>query len=218
MNLLRFTSTKSKSDSISLQSYVDRMKDGQKHIYFISAANQEEAEKSPMLEAVTSKGYEVLYFVENLDEYMNLSEYDDYQLQSVSKEGLELDSSKKKKKYLEDKAEEFEELRDWLKDIYGDKVTKVEVSQRLESTPMAIVTSKYGVSANMERLNKGQAFGADAQTATKILEINFRHPIIKALKKSSKDGPKEQKNIDLANLLYDSASISSGFAIDGKEA
>merc|ERR1712096_141469 len=173
------------------------MKDGQKHIYFISAANQAEAEKSPMLEAVTSKGYEVLYFVENLDEYMNLSEYDDYQLQSVSKEGLELDSSKKKKKYLEDK---FEELRDWLKDIYGDKVTKVEVSQRLETTPMAIVTSKYGVSANMERLNKGQAFGADAQTATKILEINFRHPIIIGLKKTAKDGPKEQKNIDLANL------------------
>merc|ERR1712036_61771 len=96
LNLLRFTSTKSKNDAISLQSYVDRMKDGQKHIYFISAANQEEAEKSPMLEAVSSKGFEVLYFVENMD----LSEYDDYQLQSVSKEGLELDSSKKKKKYL----------------------------------------------------------------------------------------------------------------------
>merc|ERR1711881_583564 len=132
LNLLRFTSTKSKNDAISLQSYVDRMKDGQKHIYFISAANQEEAEKSPMLEAVSSKGYEVLYFVENLDEYMNLSEYDDYQLQSVSKEGLELDSSKKKKKYFEEKAEETEEFRDWLKETYGDKITKVEVSQRLE--------------------------------------------------------------------------------------
>merc|ERR1711959_658458 len=126
--------------------------------------------------------------------------------------------SKKKKKYYEEKAEETEEFRDWLKETYGDKITKVEVSQRLESTPMAIVTSKYGVSANMERLNKGQAFGADAQTATKILEINFRHPLIKALKKTSKDDPKAQKNIDLANLLYDSAAISSGFSIDGKDA
>merc|ERR1712096_152895 len=119
------------------------MKDGQKHIYFISAANQAEAEKSPMLEAVTSKGYEVLYFVENLDEYMNLSEYDDYQLQSVTKDGLELGETKAEKQFWEDKKEEFEKFTEWYKEVLGAGVNKVQISTRLADTPITVVTSKF---------------------------------------------------------------------------
>merc|ERR1712217_347267 len=89
LNLLRFPSTASE-DPVSLQSYVDRMKDGQENIYFISAASLEEAKDSPFLEQVTKKGFEVVFFVDNLDEYMNLSEYDDYSLQAITKEGLDL--------------------------------------------------------------------------------------------------------------------------------
>merc|ERR1712187_595955 len=89
LNLLRFTSTFSPDVPISLQSYVDRMKDGQDNIYFISAASIEEAKDSPFLERVTKKGFEVVFFTDNLDEYMNLSEYDDYSLQAITKEGLD---------------------------------------------------------------------------------------------------------------------------------
>merc|ERR1711941_209007 len=118
LNLLRFPSTASE-DPVSLQSYVDRMKDGQENIYFISAASLEEAKDSPFLEQVTKRGYEVLFFVDNLDEYMNLNEFDDYTLQAITKEGLDLAEGRGAKKYLESKEEEFEDLTEWMKDVYG---------------------------------------------------------------------------------------------------
>merc|ERR1719499_1359341 len=176
LNLLRFPSTAS-DEPVSLQSYVDRMKDGQENIYFISAGSLEEAKDSPFLEQVTKKGFEVLFFVDNLDEYMNLNEFDDFTLQAITKEGLDLNEGRAAKKYMEDKEEEFEDLTECLKDVYGDKITKVALSNRLEETPMIIVTTKYGYSANMERIARGQAFGSKNPTkASKILEVNFRHP------------------------------------------
>merc|ERR1719229_2179113 len=167
---------------ISLQSYVDSMPEKQKNIYYISAASMEEAQRSPFLERVKAKGFEVLYFVENLDEYLNIQEFEDYPLQSVTKEGLDLGDGKGLESYMEEKEEEFKPLTDWLKEAYGSKVSKVTLSSRLESSPMIIPTGKYGQTANMERITAGQAFGRGSQKATKILEINFRHPIIKALK------------------------------------
>jgi heat shock protein beta len=212
LNLLRFPSTAS-DEPVSLQSYVDRMKDGQENIYFISAGSLEEAKDSPFLEQVTKKGFEVLFFVDNLDEYMNLNEFDDFALQAITKEGLDLNEGRAAKKYMEDKEEEFEDLTEWLKDVYGDKITKVALSNRLEETPMIIVTTKYGYSANMERIARGQAFGSKNPTkASKILEVNFRHPVIVALKdKVEKDSDAAK---DLAQLLFDSALLQSGFIIE----
>merc|ERR1719323_1576373 len=212
LNLLRFPSTASE-DPVSLQSYVDRMKDGQENIYFISAASLEEAKDSPFLEQVTKRGFEVLFFVDNLDEYMNLNEFDDFTLQAITKEGLDLNEGRAAKKYMEDKEEEFEDLTEWLKDVYGDKVTKVTLSNRLEETPMIIVTTKYGYSANMERIARGQAFGSKNPTkASKILEVNFRHPVIIALKDKVESDTDAAK--DLAELLFDSALLQSGFIIE----
>merc|ERR1712179_41000 len=176
LNLLRFPSTASE-EPVSLQSYVDRMKDGQENIYFISAASLEEAKDSPFLEQVTKRGYEVLFFIDNLDEYMNLNEFDDFTLQAITKEGLDLNEGRAAKKYLEEKEEEFEDVTEWMKELYGSAVTKVALSDRLEETPMIVITTKYGYSANMERISRGQAFGNRSPTkASKILEINFRHP------------------------------------------
>merc|ERR1719167_1365616 len=158
------------------------MKDGQENIYFISAAYLEEARDSPLLEQVT-------------------------------KEGFDLNEGRGAKKYMEEKEEEFEDLTEWLKELYGDKVTKVVLSNRLEETPMIIVTTKYGYSANMERIARGQAFGSKNPTkASKILEVNFRHPVIVALKDSIADDTESAK--DLAQLLYDSALLQSGFVIE----
>merc|ERR1712048_25658 len=212
LNLLRFPTTAS-ATPVSLQSYVDRMKDGQENIYFISAASLEEAKDSPFLEQVTKKGFEVVFFVDNLDEYMNLNEFDDFTLQAITKEGLDLNEGRGAKKYMEQKEEEFEDLTEWLKDVYGDKVTKVTLSNRLEETPMIIVTTKYGYSANMERIARGQAFGSKNPTkASKILEVNFRHPVIIGLKDKIADDTDAAK--DLAELLFDSALLQSGFIIE----
>merc|ERR1719433_2482605 len=213
LNLLRFPSTFSPDAPVSLQSYVDRMKDGQENIYYISAASIEEAKDSPFLERVTKKGFEVVFFVDNLDEYMNLNEFDDFTLQAITKEGLDLNEGRAAKKYMEEKEEEFEDLTEWLKEVYGDKVTKVVLSNRLEETPMIIVTTKYGYSANMERIARGQAFGSKSPTkANKILEVNFRHPVIMALKEKI-DGDADAAK-DLASLLLDSALLQSGFVIE----
>lgn len=214
LNLLRFPTTASE-EPVSLQSYVDRMKDGQENIYFISASSLEQAKDSPFLEQVTKKGYEVVFFIDNLDEYMNLSEFDDFTLQAITKEGLDLNEGRAAKKYMEEKEEAFEDLTEWLKELYGDKITKVSVSNRLEETPMIIVTTKYGYSANMERIARGQAFGSKNPTkASKILEINFRHPVIIALKEQVSGDADSEKAKDLAQLLFDSALLQSGFVIE----
>merc|ERR1719454_2783978 len=215
LNLLRFPSTFSPDAPISLNSYVDRMKDGQDNIYYISAASIEEAKESPFLERVTAKGFEVVFFTDNLDEYMNLNEFDDFTLQAITKEGLDLNEGRAAKKYMEEKEEEFEDLTEWLKDVYGDKVSKVALSDRLEETPMIVVTTKYGYSANMERISRGQAFGNRSPTkASKILEINFRHPVIIAMKDAVADDSDSDEAKDLAKLLFDSALLQSGFVIE----
>merc|ERR1719419_2035132 len=133
----------------------------------------------------------------------------------TTKEGLDLNEGRQAKKYMEDKEEEFEDLTEWLKELYGSAVTKVALSDRLEETPMIIVTTKYGYSANMERIARGQAFGSRSPTkASKILEINFRHPVIVALKDMVSDDSENENAKDLAKLLYDSALLQSGFVIE----
>jgi heat shock protein beta len=215
LNLLRFPSTFSPDAPVSLQSYVDRMKDGQEVIYFISAASLDEAKDSPALESVTKRGYEVIFFTDNLDEYMNLNDFDDYTMQAITKEGLDLGEGSAAKKYLEEKEEEFEGLVEWLGEIYGSKVSKTVLSAQLESVPMYVKTTKYGYSANMERIAKGQAFGSKSPTkASKILEVNFRHPLVKSLKEKVAADAEDDSAKDLALLMFDSALLQSGFAIE----
>jgi len=193
------------------------MKDGQENIYFLSAPSIGEAKDSPFLERVTKKGFEVLFFTDNLDEYMNLNEFDDYSLQAITKEGLDLNDGKAAKAYMEEKEEAFEDLTEWLKELYGEKVTKVQLSDRLEETPMIVITTKYGYSANMERIARGQAFGSKSPSkASKILEINFRHPIIRKLNEMVASDPDNEDSADLANLLFDSALLQSGFIIEAE--
>eukprot|EP00483_Globobulimina_turgida_P001296 UN01298 len=124
------------------------------------------------------------------------------------------------KDFIADKDSEFEDLKTWFKDIYGSRVSKVVVSSSLADSPMAIGTAKYGYSAYMEKLTKSQAFGAGGGgiKATKILQINYRHPVIIDLKNRIEDGEGED-NVeleDLANLLLDVALIKSGFEIDNE--
>merc|ERR1711879_1085761 len=113
-----------------------------------------------------------------------------------------------------EKKEEFQELVDWLKDLYDKKVNKVEISLRLESSPLVIVTTKYGSTANMERITKGQAFGRSGGKATKVVEINPRHPLMIALRDKLKEDKESQELKDYANVLFDMALIQSGFSIE----
>merc|ERR1712003_397426 len=218
LDLLRFPTSKSKDVQLSLSQYVSRMQPGQKHIYYISGPSIEEVEASPFMERLKKRDWEVLYFVDNLDEYLNLQDYDDYQFQAINKDGTEFDGQRMQD-FLAEKEEEFEDLKTWLKDIYGSRISKVVVSSSLTESPMAIGTAKYGYSAYMEKLTKSQAFGAGQNIkATKILQINYRHPVMIDMKNRIEDGEGEDNAQleDLATLLLDVALIKSGFEIDNE--
>merc|ERR1711872_1167551 len=114
---------------------------------------------SAFVERVKKRGFEVIYMTEPIDEYcvQQLKEYDGKTLVSVTKEGLELPIDEEEKKAFEEKKAKFEDLCKVMKDILDKKVEKVNVSNRLVSSPCCIVTAQYGWSANMERIMKAQA-------------------------------------------------------------
>merc|ERR1711971_523484 len=148
-----------------------------------------------------------------------MGDYDDYALQAINKEGAELDGEKMKD-FIAGKDEDFEDLKVWLKETYGARVSKVQVSSSLADSPMAIGTAKYGYSAYMEKLTKSQAFGAGGGIkATKILQINYRHPLMIDMKNRVEDGEGEDNAQleDYANLLLDVALLKSGFEMDNED-
>merc|ERR1719379_1055951 len=166
--LLRFKSSHDGGEKwTSLEEYVGRMKDWQNSIYYISGKSLEEVKESAFLEKLKAKGLEVLFLVDPIDEYaiQNLTEFDGKKLQSVTKENLQFgDDTDEDKKRAELYKEKFNPLSDWLKNTYGDKVEKVAVSTRIETTPCVFVTSQYGYSANMERIMNSQAFSDNKRT------------------------------------------------------
>lgn len=217
--LLRFTTSKSEGKLIGLEDYVDRMKEGQKAIYFITGESEKAVRSSPFLERLTKKGYEVVLMVDPLDEYLSqsLTEFDGKPLKSITRANLVLDDDDKER--LSKLKDEFKEVTTWLEKVYGDRVQTVTVSNRISHSPCVLVTGEYGWSANMERIMKAQTFAnvdeASYMFSRKTMEINPYHPIIKALKSKIADGSvgTDDKNlVNDANLLYDAALLVSGFS------
>merc|ERR1712147_617131 len=152
--LLRYK-TSGQEEITSFKDYVSRMKDAQKDIYYITGANLDAVKNSSFVERLVKRGFEVLYMVDPIDEYcvQQLKEYDGKNLVSVTKEGLELPEDDEKKKTEEQKAE-FEPLCKLIKEVLGDKTEKVVVGTRIAESPVVLVTSEHGWSANMERIMK----------------------------------------------------------------
>merc|ERR1712063_49098 len=220
-NLLRYYSSHDGGEErTTLADYVTRMKDNQKDIYFITGESVDIVKNSAFVERVTKRGFEVLYMCEPIDEYcvQQLREYDGKNLVSVTKEGLELPEDEEEKKKFEETKAKLQPLCDVMKNILDKKVEKVVVSNRMVSSPCCIVTSQYGLSANMERIMKAQAL-KDTSTmgymaAKKHLEINPDHSIVKALKERV-DGDKNDKSVkDLVMLMFEAALLSSGFSLE----
>jgi molecular chaperone HtpG len=186
--LLRFHTSKSGEDLISFKDYISRMKEGQKSVYYITGESRAAVAASPFLEGLKKRGYEVLYLVDPIDEYMvqQLKEYDGKKLVSCTKEGLELDDTEDEKKKKEELKARFEPLCKLMKDVLGDKVEKVVVSTRIDESPCVLVTSEHGWTANMERIMKAQALRDNSMTSymmsKKTMEINPNNAIVAELR------------------------------------
>ncbi|XP_077408775.1 heat shock protein HSP 90-alpha [Vanacampus margaritifer] len=218
--LLRYYTSASGEELISLKDYVTRMKDNQKHIYYITGETKDQVANSAFVERLRKAGLEVIYMIEPIDEYcvQQLKEFEGKNLVSVTKEGLELPEDEDEKKKQEEKAAQFENLCNIMKDILEKKVEKVIVSNRLVSSPCCIVTSTYGWTANMERIMKAQALRDNTtmgyMAAKKHLEINPEHPIMGTLRQKAEADKNDKSVKDLVILLFETALLSSGFTLD----
>ncbi|XP_073434100.1 heat shock protein HSP 90-alpha [Dendrobates tinctorius] len=218
--LLRYYTSASGDEMVSLKDYCTRMKENQKHIYYITGETKEQVAHSAFVERLRKHGLEVIYMIEPIDEYcvQQLKEFEGKTLVSVTKEGLELPEDEEEKKRQEEKKAKFENLCKIMKDILEKKVEKVVVSNRLVTSPCCIVTSTYGWTANMERIMKAQALRDNStmgyMAAKKHLEINPDHSIVETLRQKA-DADKNDKSVkDLVILLFETALLSSGFSLE----
>merc|ERR1712022_54458 len=217
--LMRYHTSKSGDEQISLKEYIDRMKEGQNDIYYITGESIAAVSSSPFLESLRKKGLEVLYMVDPVDEYavQQLKEFDGKKLKCTTKEGLDIADEDEKKKLEELKAE-FEPLSKLMKEVLGDKVEKVMVSDRIVDSPCVLTTSEYGWSANMERIMKAQALRDNSMTSymvsKKTMEVNPKHSIMTELKKKATADKSDKTVKDLIWLLFDTSLLTSGFNLE----
>ncbi|KAI9142325.1 heat-shock protein 90 [Paraphysoderma sedebokerense] len=205
----------------NLEDYVDRMKKGQKDIYYITGLKLEEVKKSPFIESLVSRGYEVLYFVDPIDEYwlQRHSEYEGHKFQDVTKASLKIDETEEEKKEMEALESKFKPLTTYIEKLFDSSYEKVSISTRLTKSPLTIVASNYGASPTWQRIMMSQAGGSkDAMRSyllsqKQLLEINPYHPIMeKLLAKVEDDAMTESENM-LVKVLVDSAVIGGGWHV-----
>jgi len=222
--LLRFYTLKNIKDLISLDDYIAQMKEKQEDIYYLAGEEKDSLINSPLLQKFKEKDLNVLIMDDPIDEFcvQNLGEYEKKKLKNVAKGDIKFgDDDEQDKKRRKKIRESYKVLIDWWKKILGSKVETIKISDRLTDTPCIIVTSEYGYTANMSRIQKSQAFtNQDKKDASymygkKTLELNPDHPAIKELRTKvlSYEVPPSEIE-DTALLLFDSASLASGFNLE----
>jgi len=229
--LLRFTTTKSEGKEISLDKYLDRMQESQESIYYMSGDSVETMQKAPNMQVFKKKDLEVLMLSDHLDEpcLQKLADYEGKKFVSIQKADVKLDETEEEKKRFTKVKDMYKPLTDWWKDTLTDftekgamkdagvKIEKVEVSKRLTESPVVVVTSQFGYSAQQEKVMKAQAFQNKDQlsmmSGRKTLEINPNHPVVVNMLAKVKADKSDKTAADSAQVLFQTALIESGYEL-----
>ncbi|CAE8601798.1 unnamed protein product [Polarella glacialis] len=229
--LLRYYTTKSDGKEISLDKYLDRMQESQESIYYMSGDSLDVMKKAPALQIFMKKDIEVLMLSDHLDEpcLQKLADYEGKKFVSIQKADVKLDESEEEKKRFAKVKDMYKPLTDWWKKKLTDlteggamkdagvKIEKVEISKRLTSSPVVVVTSQFGYSAQQEKVMKSQAFQNKDQLSMmagrKTLEINPNHAVIQDLLAKVKASDSDESAGNSAEMLFQTALIESGYEI-----
>ncbi|MCL2220058.1 MAG: molecular chaperone HtpG [Chitinispirillia bacterium] len=213
LELVRFQSSMGEGadDLVSFRQYADRMREGQKDIYYITGESRDIVEKSPHLEVFRSKSIEVLYLIDPIDEWIvgDFNNYDGKQVKPVNKGGLDLgELGKEEAAKQEMAATEFSKLSERIKEILADSVEDVRVTGRLKDSPACLVSGEHAMGAHFEKIMK--SMGQDVPLMKRTLEINADHPIIRNMNARFERDAGDAELAEWAKLLYDGALIAEG--------
>jgi len=229
--LLRFKTTKSEDKDVSLDKYLDRMAESQESIYYMSGESMEVMQKSPALQVFKKKDLEVLMLSDHLDEpcIQKLADYEGKKFVSIQKADVKLDETEEEKKRFSKLKDLYKPLTDWWKEKLteltekgamkdaGVKIEAVTLSKRLTDSPVVVVTSQFGYSAQQEKIMKAQAFQNKDQismmSGRKTLEVNANHPVVIDLLAKIKEDKENAAAVDSAAVLFQAALIESGYEI-----
>ncbi|MBM5782234.1 MAG: molecular chaperone HtpG [Pelagibacterales bacterium] len=225
LEICRFYSSKSPDKLISLAQYLERAKDNQDKIYFLSGESVEKIKSSPQLEVFLKKDVEVLFLTDAVDDFWVTVAlpYKEKEFQSINRSDVDLEKIEKKPNeensqsnnsdQIKDVTDSsFEKLTKFIKDILGDKVQEVKISKKLTDSPVCLAVDAMAMDMRMERflLEQKQIVSASA----KILEVNGNNPIIKKLNDNLSDEAKKSENADFAKTLFDLACVIEGEPIE----
>merc|ERR1712232_1339877 len=229
--LLLFMTTKSEGKEINLDKYLDRMQESQESIYYMSGESLDVMQKAPALQIFKKKDIEVLMLTDHLDEpcIQKLADYEGKKFVSIQKADVKLDETEEEKKRFTKLKDMYKPLTDWWKEKLTDytekgamkdagvKIEKVEISKRLTDSPVVVVTSQFGYSAQQEKVMKAQSFQNKDQVSMmsgrKTLEVNPNHPVIADLLSKVKADKEDKPALDTAQVLFQTALIESGYEI-----
>merc|ERR1719174_1150742 len=222
--ILRYATSKSGDKEISLEDYVANMKEDQKNIYYISGEDKESLLKSPSVEKLLAMDIEIIFMTDSVDEYtvQHLTEFEGKRLINASREGLKLEEGDKEKKRDDQYKEMFKPLLDYVKELLGKKVEKVQISKHLVNSPVVVLSADYGWTAQMEKVMKSQAFADQSKfefmKSKRMFEINPRHPMIVELNSRIKDNAADEQTKDMVISLYLSGVIGAGYQLTPDDA
>ena len=209
LDVVSFASTNDPEQVTTLRAYVERLKEGQEHIYYLTGSSRTAIENSPHMEAFRAKGYEVLVLTDAIDEMWveAVPEFDGKQLRSIAKGQVDLDTDEEKKAG-EEQRKDFADLMTWMSEQLAENVKEVRLSSRLTDSPACVVGDANDVTPTLEKMYR--AMGQELPPVKRILELNPTHPLVAALRTAHAERKDDSALSETAELLYGMALLAEG--------